>query len=124
MIDIVFNDKHPNKLEFVEVEDGYGRSIKVGEWSHRPGGFSVLRLTEADLPRGPRELPADLHPAVASLLLYFEFSHLPENLQAISRPLSDIAWEMVSNGELNGAELTVGLRKLLEAKDCFVRAAL
>jgi hypothetical protein len=27
-------------------------------------------------------------------------------------------------GKLDGPELTAGLRKLLEAKDCFVRAAL
>jgi hypothetical protein len=63
------------------------------------------------------------HPAVVGLLRYFEFAHLPEHLQSISRPLCLLAEEMV--GRLpDGPELSTGLRKLLEAKDCFVRAAL
>ncbi len=66
---------------------------------------------------------ADRHPAVAGLLRYFEWQHLPPHLQAVSMPCSDIAHWMADNVP-NGPELTVGLRKLLEAKDCFVRAAL
>jgi hypothetical protein len=65
---------------------------------------------------------AALHPAVYAVLQYFKYQHLPEYLQAISRPFSEVAWAMAS--ELEGPELTVGLRKLLEAKDCMVRAAL
>lgn len=58
-----------------------------------------------------------------ALLKFFEYSHLPENLQKISRPLCLLAYEME---ELlpDGPEKTVGLRKLLEAKDCFVRSNL
>jgi hypothetical protein len=54
---------------------------------------------------------------------YFAWSHLPEHLQVFSAPIGLIALEMVR--ELaDSPELVAGLRKLLEAKDCFVRAAL
>lgn len=66
---------------------------------------------------------AGRHPATTGLLRYFAYAHLPEHLQAVSRPCGDLAAEMV-NELPDGPELTSGLRKLLEAKDCFVRAAL
>lgn len=63
------------------------------------------------------------HPATTGLLRYFEFTHLPDHLAAVSIRCAVLAGEMV--GRLpDGPELTTGLRKLLEAKDCFVRAAL
>ncbi len=63
------------------------------------------------------------HPGTVQIVRYFAWLHLPEHLQAVSRPLGLLALEMV--GALpDGPELTTGLRKLLEAKDCFVRAAL
>lgn len=56
------------------------------------------------------------------MLSLFEYEHLPEHLQLVSRPLAEIAHALAF--ELNsGPELTAGLRKLLEAKDCFVRQA-
>ena len=57
------------------------------------------------------------------ILKYFEYKHLPEPLQIISASICDLAVEM--EGVLPPcAEKSAGLRKLLEAKDCFVRAAL
>jgi hypothetical protein len=64
----------------------------------------------------------ELHPNTIALLRFFEWQHLPDNLGEISRPFSDLAWSMAAR--LDGPELTAGLRKLLEAKDCMVRAAL
>jgi hypothetical protein len=64
-----------------------------------------------------------LHPAVESLLRFFSYEHLPENLQEVSKPLADLA-EHVAYRLPDRPEKTAGLRKLLEAKDCFVRAAL
>jgi hypothetical protein len=65
---------------------------------------------------------AGRHPGTQHFEALFAFSHLPEHLQAISMPVAVIAAKMV--GELpDGPELTAGLRKLVEAKDCFVRAA-
>ena len=63
------------------------------------------------------------HPGVTALLSYFEYDHLPSHLQAVSQPCHALAHAMAA--ELGDSpELTAGLRKLLEAKDCFVRAAL
>ncbi len=57
------------------------------------------------------------------IMKYFEFAHLPEHLQKVSRPFGEIAEQM--NADLpDGPEKSAGLRKLLEAKDCMVRAAL
>lgn len=56
------------------------------------------------------------------LLSLFQWAHLPEHLAAVSRPIGLLAHEMVSKLE-DGPELTAGLRKLVEAKDCLVRQA-
>ncbi len=57
------------------------------------------------------------------ILKYFAYAHLPERLQVVSKPLGDLA-ESVDATLPDGPEKSAGLRKLLEAKDCFVRAAL
>ena len=57
------------------------------------------------------------------MLKWFEYSHLPEKLQAVSKPFGDLAQHLVATIE-PGPERTVALRKLLEAKDAGVRAAL
>lgn len=57
------------------------------------------------------------------ILGYFAYDHLPENLQEISRPFRELAFQMIENLP-PGPEVSAGLRKLLEAKDCAVRAAL
>lgn len=54
---------------------------------------------------------------------YFTYSHLPEKLQTVSKPIGELAEMMHAHLE-EGAEKSAGMRKLLEAKDCFVRAAL
>lgn len=55
------------------------------------------------------------------LLQFFKWEHLPEHLQDISKSCALLAIEM--DGKLpDGTEKTAGLRKLLEAKDCFVRS--
>lgn len=46
VIDFVFSGELPNAT-FVEVEDGNGNSINVGEWFKRDDGYSVLRLNAA-----------------------------------------------------------------------------
>ena len=62
-----------------------------------------------------------MHPSVMAVLQHFEYSHLPEDLQRISAPCAKLAQEMASKIN-DDPELTTGLRKLLEAKDCLVRA--
>jgi hypothetical protein len=57
------------------------------------------------------------------IMQYFDYAHLPEKLQKISKPVGQLADAMNFNLP-NGPEKSAGLRKLLEAKDCFVRAAI
>ena len=57
------------------------------------------------------------------LLQFFTYEHLPENLQVISKPFGHLAEQIVANLPKN-PERTVALRKLLESKDCAVRAQL
>ncbi|MFD5697432.1 hypothetical protein [Streptomyces lasiicapitis] len=66
---------------------------------------------------------ANRHASTAHIAKYFTYAHLPEHLQAVSRPFQELADQMIRDLP-DGPELTAGLRKLLEAKDCFVRAAL
>lgn len=53
---------------------------------------------------------------------FFAYNHLPMKLQEVSRPFHDLA--RVVLGLPRNPERTVALRKLLEAKDAAVRAAL
>jgi len=55
------------------------------------------------------------------MLQHFQFGHLPPELQAVSRPFCHAAYNVVRTLPRN-AERTAALRKLLEAKDCAVRA--
>jgi hypothetical protein len=54
---------------------------------------------------------------------YFSYEHLPAHLQEVSKPIGDLAKDMDSLLP-DGPEKSAGLRKLLEAKDCLVRAKL
>ncbi len=64
----------------------------------------------------------DRHPSTQQIFRTFRYKHLPEHLQAISKPVHDLAEQMILTLS-DGPELTAGLRKLREAKDCFVVAA-
>lgn len=57
------------------------------------------------------------------MLQFFEYAHLPEHLREVSKPFGDLADKIVETLPSN-PERTVALRKLLEAKDCAVRAKL
>ena len=63
------------------------------------------------------------HPGTTHLVKYFEHAHLPAHLAEISKPFGDLAQQLV-DALPDGPELTAALRKLLEAKDCAVRARL
>lgn len=57
------------------------------------------------------------------MLQFFAYEHLPLHLQVASKPFGDLARKMADELPRN-PERTAGLRKLLEAKDCAVRALL
>ena len=54
---------------------------------------------------------------------WFKYEHLPDHLQAVSKPFSNLAMLIVVAID-TGPERSVALRKLLEAKDAAVRAKL
>ncbi len=60
------------------------------------------------------------------IMRWFKYDHLPEKLQWMSKLFHDLAYvlqeEFIGNWE--NPEFLMALRKLLEAKDCAVRAAL
>ena len=61
------------------------------------------------------------HSAVAHFRPLFEFAHLPAGpLRDTSAACAQLA-EALLGTLMDGPELSAGLRKLLEAKDCFVR---
>ena len=64
--------------------------------------------------------PAGAH---EPMLQFFAYAHLPASLQEISRPFGELAHGVVAKLPRN-PERTAALRKLLEAKDAAVRAAL
>ena len=57
------------------------------------------------------------------MLQFFAFGHLPEELQTVSALFGELAKDIVRHLPRN-PERTAALRKLLEAKDCAVRALL
>ena len=59
----------------------------------------------------------------ATTIEYFKDFAFPEKLQKISKPICELA-QLMENSLPDGPEKSAGMRKLLEAKDCFVRAYL
>lgn len=61
--------------------------------------------------------------ATDHVLRYFHYTHLPPKLRERSAPFCHLARLIIDTTDRN-PERTVALRKLLEAKDASVRAAL
>lgn len=57
------------------------------------------------------------------ILTYFHYKHLTGTRQEVSKPFGELAAKLVRMLKPN-AETSTSLRKLLEAKDCAVRAVL
>ena len=55
------------------------------------------------------------------ILQFFAYEHLPSHLKEVSQHFSDLAYLIVASLPRNPERITA-LRKLLEAKDCAVRA--
>ena len=53
----------------------------------------------------------------------WEYGHLPPRLRSVSKPFGDLANIIITNIPPS-TERSFSLRKLLEAKDCAVRASL
>jgi hypothetical protein len=57
------------------------------------------------------------------IMQFFGYAHLPPAMQEVSKPFCELAQHIQANIASN-PERTVALRKLLEAKDAAVRAAI
>lgn len=79
---------------------------------HKP--LSMKGLSKMDTPGFPKD---------ERMGKWFAFDHLPAKLQTISRHFHDLGVKITQQIE-PGPERTVALRKLLEAKDAAVRAAM
>jgi hypothetical protein len=60
---------------------------------------------------------------MSKLLQFFAYAHLPKHLQQVSAPFGELAAEL-DRFLPDNCEKSAALRKLLEAKDCAVRAVL
>lgn len=74
----------------------------------------------------PAELAAELfwgdHMDSEFLEQFFAYEHLPAHLQEVSKPFGDLAKSLMALPR--NPERTTAFRKLLEAKDCAMRAKL
>lgn len=74
----------------------------------------------------PSDMSLDLtgrSPAITGLLTCMDYRHLPDDLRGPAESCYALALHLVASLP-DGPELTMALRKLLEAKDCAVRARL
>lgn len=100
----------------------YGDSAESGG-SMRPSAEIMAGLIEgAKLPDRPDW--SDRHASTQHIVKYFSYEHLKTGeLRHVSQLFHSLMVELLNTVE-DGPELSAGLRKLLEAKDCCVRAAL
>lgn len=59
----------------------------------------------------------------STTIQYFSYGHLAAKLQEVAKPIADLA-HLMEKSLPDGPEKSAGMRKLLEAKDCFARSAL
>jgi ATP-dependent Clp protease ATP-binding subunit ClpA len=106
----------------------------LNPWGSKPPGVVLRKLTEEERTSRAHANEAEERrlaeeagrPEVVdaeALLQFFADEHLPEHLREHSKPFGDLARRLVETLPSN-PERTMALRKLLEAKDCAVRAKL
>lgn len=75
-------------------------------------------------PQTERTTKKEIDPArYDHVMQFFTYKHLPEHLQAISKPFCELAEWIVKDLPRN-PQRTIALNKVMEAKDAAVRAAL
>jgi hypothetical protein len=105
--------------------------LSPGQWNSVLAAvveYTILPLIKPDARDAPAVHPAPVEVSAQMLadvpiMRFFHYAHLPDALREISKPFAELALLLVSTLPAS-AERTAGLRKLLEAKDCAVRAAL
>lgn len=68
---------------------------------------------------------SDRHPSVAHVANLLHVNpNLPDDLKIISEKFAVLRDDLLRDIQTDTPEVAAGLRKILEAKDCFVRAAM
>ncbi len=80
-------------------------------------------MSTSQPPPSCRDLAQGRAPETVHLAGLFDYAHLPPHLRSVSIHIHNLAALMLVRVP-DGFELWAGLRKLVEAKDCFVRGAL
>ena len=97
---------------YVRYADGYTSFSPAKAFDE--GYTALVEVTTADLTAKAGTDP---------ILEFFAFEHLPYHLQEISRPFGELVMRMLGLLPRN-AERSAMFRKILEGKDCAVRAKL
>lgn len=84
-------------------------------------GWTYTYLTQYPEPKTKKK--EEKAPPASPIMKHFAYDHLPEPLQQVSKRIHDLA-NYFDTTLPDGPEKSAGLRKLLESKDAFVRAAL
>lgn len=79
-----------------------------------------MRKNEGMSPSEIRDKWAKRRPEVTNVLQFLSDKHLHPELRQIVTPIRNLAFELLKTLD-DGPELTLGLRKLVEAKDTFCR---
>jgi len=99
------------------------RQLTEEERTARAHALAESKVNEAEERRLAEEAGRPEVVDAEALLQFFADEHLPEHLREHSKPFGDLARRLVETLPSN-PERTMTLRKLLEAKDCAVRAKL
>ena len=97
--------------------------IGPGEYARCGGPGVCTKCSEEESAWRRHNLPVNESKDNHYLLKYFAYGHLAPQLQSVSKPFCDLAF-LIDSVLPAGSEQTTALRKLLEAKDAAVRAAL
>ena len=93
---------------------------------HKDAAEFRIRTAEgvaADVHSQAEQAASSTTRAIDRMEQFFAYGHLPPHLQAVSEPFGKLA-TLICDTLPGNPERTVALRKLLEAKDCAVRALL
>lgn len=116
------------RTRFADIRDALAiRKVMVTQYGYSKSAAKLVRLRVKPKARHPEQTSEPSRPIVCHwtrhVLQFFEHSHLPANLAAVAKPFHELAYTIARTVPSN-PERTYALRKLLEAKDCAVRAAL
>lgn len=108
--------EHGGQVIELEFPDGHSECLNMEVAESIARAVSPLAAPRAPVD-GQQSMPVD------RMLQFFAYQHLRPDLQAISKPMHDMAVWIINYLPAN-PERAVALRKLLESKDCAVRAQL